>query len=55
MPILGQNYFLVLPPWFTPHWRNRQEAEKWSEFFDLNSLNRFVPVIEFTDFLKGKH
>ncbi|KAI6177007.1 GDP-fucose protein O-fucosyltransferase 2 precursor [Aphelenchoides bicaudatus] len=49
-----QNFILVLPPWFTPHWKQNDwhNPKQWSEFFDLESMNRFVPVMEFADFLK---
>ncbi|KAI6235337.1 GDP-fucose protein O-fucosyltransferase 2 [Aphelenchoides besseyi] len=48
----GNNYTLVLPPWYgLPHWkRSGSRVHKWSEFFDLRSMNRFVPVVEFEDF-----
>lgn len=49
---------LVLPPWSRIyHWFNRnldQDKLPWSLFFDLKSLNRYVPVIEFEQFRKGK-
>ena len=44
---------LVLPPFGNlPHWRKRAAKIKWGELFDLDSLARFVPVVEFEDFLK---
>lgn len=54
----GQNWILVLPPWGgLYHWQSKelgyQTKIPWKTFFDLDSLNRFVPVIEFEDFLKG--
>ncbi|KAK0420778.1 hypothetical protein QR680_014881 [Steinernema hermaphroditum] len=49
----GLNYVLVLPPWGNLyHWQRREKKKPWREFFDLESLNEFVPVIEFEDFLK---
>uniref|UniRef100_A0A914CFM1 GDP-fucose protein O-fucosyltransferase 2 n=1 Tax=Acrobeloides nanus TaxID=290746 RepID=A0A914CFM1_9BILA len=49
----GCNYILVLPPWGNLyHWRKRENKRKWSEFFDVESLNLFVPVMEFEDFIK---
>uniref|UniRef100_A0A1I7TMJ6 GDP-fucose protein O-fucosyltransferase 2 n=1 Tax=Caenorhabditis tropicalis TaxID=1561998 RepID=A0A1I7TMJ6_9PELO len=48
----GENYILVLPPWGRlHHWMRMEVALSWRLFFDLQSLNRFVPVIEFEDFL----
>ena len=49
-------WILVLPPWGRLfHWKSRhldQVGIPWSLFFDLPSLRRFVPVIEFEEFLK---
>ena len=48
---------IVLPPWGRLyHWKSRQDQIKirWSKFFDLPSLNKLVPVIEFEDYLKGE-
>ncbi|XP_061169362.1 GDP-fucose protein O-fucosyltransferase 2-like [Saccostrea echinata] len=49
-------WVLVLPPWNRMwHWRSRdveQERLKWSTFFDIESLGKHVPVIEFEDYLK---
>ena len=40
------------------HWKSRdldyQSRIPWSTFFDLESLRRFVPVMEFEEFLKSK-
>ena len=50
-----QNWVLVVPPWRKlDHWRSpiEQNALPWRTFFDLESLNRYVPVIEFEDFVK---
>jgi len=49
-------YTLVLPPWGRLyHWQSRelgaQERIPWSHFFDVASINRFVPVIEVEDLL----
>ena len=49
-------WILVLPPWTSLyHWSNRlpQKKLKWSEFFNVQSLNDFVPVIEMDDFIKS--
>lgn len=50
-------WVLVLPPWGRLyHWQSRhidQIKIPWSLFFDLDSLRRFIPVIEFDEFLKG--
>lgn len=50
------NWILVLPPWGPLyHWFSdnlpRTQLE-WSRFFDIKSLSRFIPVIEFEDFLR---
>lgn len=48
----GENWILVLPPWGRlHHWQRMEVALSWRLFFDLESLNRFIPVIEFEDFL----
>lgn len=50
-----QNWILVVPPWRKLyHWRSpfKQNALPWRTFFDLESLNRYVPVIEFEEFVK---
>lgn len=57
----GQNFVLVLPPWSSLyHWQSKslagaQNKLPWSLFFDLESLNRFVPVIEFETFVQGTY
>ncbi|XP_005111664.1 GDP-fucose protein O-fucosyltransferase 2 [Aplysia californica] len=50
-------WILVLPPWGRMyHWKSKDVGQQiripWSTFFDLESLRRFVPVMEFADFLK---
>ncbi|XP_077864434.1 GDP-fucose protein O-fucosyltransferase 2-like isoform X2 [Saccoglossus kowalevskii] len=51
-----QDWTLVLPPWGRIyHWQSRHIAQMkiaWSLFFDLDSMNKHVPVIEFEQFLK---
>ncbi len=48
-----QNWILVLPPWNNMyHWQHYKSKLEWSCFFDLISLNKYTPVIEFTQFLK---
>jgi len=52
------NAVLVLPPWSALyHWQTQSIGPQiklpWSLFFDIASLNRLVPVLEFEDFLKG--
>lgn len=47
-------WVLVLPPWgHLYHWQSRQLGHQvripWANFFDLESLQRYVPVIEFHD------
>lgn len=49
-----EDWALVLPPWpHLAHWRTKylQDNLKWEKFFDLPSLNDYVPVIEFDDYL----
>lgn len=50
------NWILVLPPWGPLyHWSSYQLPRTqlpWSLFFDLTSLARFVPVMEFEDFIR---
>ncbi len=50
------NWVLVLPPWpHLHHWRSRdleQWSVRWERFFDVPSLNEYVPVIEFDDYVK---
>lgn len=52
----GQHWILVLPPWrHLYHWKSRylrQDAEPWANFFNVPSLNLYVPVMEFHDFIK---
>nr|CRZ25877.1 BMA-PAD-2 [Brugia malayi] len=49
----GYNYVLVLPPWGgLYHWRKHHLKVPWSKFFHIQSINEFVPVIEFHRFLK---
>lgn len=48
---------LVLPPWGNLyHWRSRnvgsQERLPWGTFFDITSLQRYIPVIEMYGFME---
>lgn len=51
-----QNWILVLPPWpRLYHWKSRnlqQRNVKWEAFFDLPSLNQYVPSIEFEAYVQ---
>ncbi|KAM6071338.1 LOW QUALITY PROTEIN: GDP-fucose protein O-fucosyltransferase 2 [Chlamydotis macqueenii] len=51
----SENWVLVLPPWGRLyHWQSPdilQVRIPWSEFFDVPSLNRNIPVIEYEQFL----
>ncbi|CAH1401783.1 unnamed protein product [Nezara viridula] len=52
-----QDWHLVLPPWpHLYHWQSRdvgnQNFLSWSSFFDIKSLKRFSPIMEFTEFLE---
>lgn len=48
---------LVLPPWSNLyHWKysNTPEHIPWSLYFDLESLQKFAPVIEMHHFFQGR-
>ncbi|EDO42964.1 predicted protein, partial [Nematostella vectensis] len=50
-----QSWVLVTPPWRRLyHWRSRieQTGLPWRTFFDMKNLARYVPVIDFDQFLK---
>lgn len=52
----GLDWHLVLPPWHhLYHWKSTDIGEQnflpWHLFFDIESMKRFAPVIEFHDFL----
>ncbi|PIO28860.1 hypothetical protein AB205_0076930 [Aquarana catesbeiana] len=51
----SSEWVLVLPPWGRLyHWQSpdiHQIRIPWAEFFDLDSLNKNIPVIEYEDFL----
>lgn len=49
------NWVLVLPPWGNLyHWQNVRPGlyVPWKNFFDVESLNKWIPVTEFNDYLK---
>ncbi|MCL4127372.1 UNVERIFIED_CONTAM: hypothetical protein GTU68_046435 [Idotea baltica] len=49
---------LVLPPWGNLyHWKNtpRLVFYPWGEFFDIGSLQKWIPVMEFEDFWNGEN
>ncbi|RWS30061.1 GDP-fucose protein O-fucosyltransferase 2-like protein [Leptotrombidium deliense] len=55
---LGEEWTLVLPP-FGPlyHWKSNRFQKsklKWKLFFDIESMNRTINVIEFDDYLAQK-
>lgn len=55
----GIRWTLVLPPWgHLYHWQTRDLGAQiqipWSLFFDVESINKFVPVMELSDFLSRK-
>ena len=50
-----ETWVLVLPPWpHLYHWKSKARIpfHPWSSFFDVPSLNRFVPTIEFDEYLE---
>lgn len=51
-----KNWILVLPPWGPLyHWFSydlQRTKLGWDSFFDISSLSRFVPVIEFEQFIQ---
>ena len=50
----ADDWVLVLPPWpHLYHWKSgfSQNGIKWERFFDLESLNEYVPSIEYDDYL----
>ena len=47
------DWALVLPYISTPHWQTNEIYQPWRNFFDLNSLNKFVPVIEILDLIQS--
>lgn len=52
---LQDDWVLVLTPWpRMHHWRSRvsQDHVPWSRFFDIASLNKYLPVIEFSQYMK---
>uniref|UniRef100_A0A0N4ZUE2 GDP-fucose protein O-fucosyltransferase 2 n=1 Tax=Parastrongyloides trichosuri TaxID=131310 RepID=A0A0N4ZUE2_PARTI len=48
----GKNYILVLPPFGRLyHWKKGENKMPWRDFFDIDSLKKFIPVIDFDEFL----
>ncbi|XP_054569595.1 GDP-fucose protein O-fucosyltransferase 2 isoform X2 [Eptesicus fuscus] len=51
----SEEWVLVLPPWGRLyHWQSpdiHQVRIPWSDFFDLESLNKNIPVMEYEDFI----
>lgn len=51
-----KSFNLVLPPWSNMyHWKHKDIPEylPWAHFFDLESLQKFAPVIEMYQFFNG--
>ena len=53
------SYTLVLPPWGPLyHWQTRSLGDQtkipWKNFFDVESISRYVPCLDFEDYLKSK-
>lgn len=50
-----QNLRLVLPPWRRlTHWKSshlQQHSLPWEHFFDIESMRRYAPVLDFPEFL----
>lgn len=50
----GRNYILVLPPWGgLYHWNGGHLKVPWAQFFHTESINQFIPAVEFHEFLRG--
>lgn len=53
-----EKWVLVLPPWGRLyHWQTdgiKSSRIPWKTFFDLDSFNKHIPVMEFEDYLKSK-
>lgn len=53
-----EEWALVLPPWGRLyHWQSpdiRQVRIPWADFFDLPSLGRNIPVLEYEQFIAGE-
>ena len=53
----NNDWVLVLPPWgrIGYHWKEHdmeQSRIKWSRFFDIPSMNKYIPVMEYEDYLE---
>ena len=51
------DWVLVLPPWgrIGYHWKEKdmeQSRIKWSHFFDVESMNKYIPVMEYEDYVE---
>ena len=52
---IEEDVVLVLPPWrHLYHWKSGgpQNAVPWKKFFDIQNINKYVPVIEFNELVK---
>ncbi len=52
---IGEDFILVLPPWRQLyHWRSniKQSGVPWKQFFDIENLKKYIPVIEFDDYVR---
>ncbi|XP_067635919.1 GDP-fucose protein O-fucosyltransferase 2 isoform X2 [Eurosta solidaginis] len=51
-----RNFRLVLPPWRRLyHWKSNhveQTSIPWEQFFDIESMRRFAPILDFPEFLQ---
>nr|XP_045622997.1 GDP-fucose protein O-fucosyltransferase 2-like [Procambarus clarkii]XP_045622998.1 GDP-fucose protein O-fucosyltransferase 2-like [Procambarus clarkii]XP_045622999.1 GDP-fucose protein O-fucosyltransferase 2-like [Procambarus clarkii]XP_045623000.1 GDP-fucose protein O-fucosyltransferase 2-like [Procambarus clarkii]XP_045623001.1 GDP-fucose protein O-fucosyltransferase 2-like [Procambarus clarkii] len=53
----ADNWVLILPPWGNLyHWQRVQRGVyvPWKNFFDIESLSKWIPVAEFSDYLKDE-
>ena len=51
------NWVMVLPPFrHLYHWQSGFEQQRvpWSQFFDLDALGEYIPVMEFEDYMKER-
>ena len=59
-PLLQEmhSFLKVLPPWGPLyHWQTRSLGDQskipWKQFFDVASISRYVPALDYEDYVKG--